>query len=142
MAGPLLARMYRFAELRARQSYNLRRFPPSSEIIFVPTSARGCGKRRCQGFPAVSRRWQSLARFPFSAPWGGLSTPFFGSLAEEAVSMLQMGKGRRAKEREREKGGGKRASRSLGRFSLIYCAIIGATLARASTSFSGHIEMP
>lgn len=128
MAGSR-TRMYRFAEVHATVS--MTPFPAPSEIIFVPTSARRCSKRRCQEFPASSRRWQSLAHFPFSASWGGLS---FRLARGRSCFHVTGGEGKRTK--------GESVSRSLGRFSLIYCAIIGATLARASTSFSGHIETP
>lgn len=109
-------------------------FPPRSEIIFVPTSARGCSKRRR---PGVSSGFQKMAEpgaFSVLRVSGRFIRPLSGSLAEEAVSMLQVGEGRGTK--------GESVSRSLGKFSLIYYAIIGATLARASTSFSGHIETP
>lgn len=64
---------------------------PPCEIIFVPTSVRGCGKRGwLHEFPASFARWRGLTRFPPSVlRRGGLSPPSFSSLAKGAVFMSQ-----------------------------------------------------
>jgi len=125
--GILRTRMYWFAR-HCVKVLRIMTFPFLSKIIFVPTSAQGCSKRWCQEFPASFTRWRGLTRFPPFVSWGGLLPRLFHRSQKKLFPCHRRGRGK-----EQEKNGEEESiGRSLGRFSLIYNAIIDATLARVN----------